>query len=281
MQNLQLVFYIASPLMLLLDGFFGRKFTKSISAVYFAFVTFFIFLIAQNSTSEQALQFFGLYFVEFLLSIDHVFVFLIILSSFKLKKSEQEFILTLGILFAIASRVAVILVGMKVIHLPFVIEILGILLIFTAIDAFKSGEKEGGIIQKVLSGVQCIFHKVRYGKYIIPAITIGLIDIIFALDSIPAALSFSKDINFMIWANVLTLIGMKSIFFVLSYMVKKFKYFKYSVGIMLIFVSLKLICHSFITIPTTFSVFFVVFCILSAIMFQILEEKLVKLRKKS
>lgn len=264
MSNLNLFFWVSSIGILLFDYFFGEKFAKIIALIYAFFVLIFISLIKLNFGTTESLSFFGIYFIEFLLSIDHVFIFLIITSSFGLINKEAGRVISFGIIFAIISRIFIISIGMKAVEFSFVTECLGCFLVLTAVLGFlKKSEKENPVLFFVR-----YFNKINLSKIAVPAVFIGIIDVVFSLDSIPASISFSKNIDFIIWANVLTLIGMKSVFSIMKNLIEKFVYIKYAISAMLFFAGIKLILQQIVHIPIEFTVLFMILSILISVFFQ-------------
>ena len=268
------LFLFLSILTFVADWVFGKKFPKTIFLSYSATVLAFHGVILSFFSKDEMISFSGMYFLEFILSIDHVAIFFLILSSFKFSKEKQDNALKLGIVIAIITRVAVILLGSKFIHLPFVIEAFGVLLFFSAFDMLKGKEKgSSGIVHSIIEKVSVLFKRFKNKNFISAVIVIGIVDIIFAIDSIPVAISFSKNINFIMWANILTLLGLNSIFRIVSEVISKFEYMKYAIASMLFFVSLKLMLEKIVLFPAILSVIFMILSISIALIFQIRSKK--------
>lgn len=218
---------------------------------------------------ESAIEFFTAYLIEESLSIDNLFVFIIIFATFKIDLRYQHDVLFWGILGAIIFRAIFIFAGVALIErFGWIMYIFGAFLAFTglkmAIDLVR--EKEGKQIEKVdisknkiirffmkiipttddISEVK--FFKKIDGKlvatpFFIALLVIEMTDIIFAVDSIPAVLSVSTNTFIVYTSNIFAILGLRSFYFALRGIMDIFYYLKYTLSIILIFIGAKMILN--------------------------------------
>ncbi len=218
--------------------------------------------------STQALEYITGYLIEYSLSIDNMFVFIMIFSFFAVPREYQPKVLLWGILGAVIMRFIFIFVGVKLITtFSFMIYIFGAFLIWTAIKMLTHKEEE----KKDLSQMPLL----KFAKKIIPfkdnydsdnfftkengklfatpllacVFVIEGSDLIFALDSIPAVLSITQDTFIVYTSNIFAIIGLRSLYFLLAGMANKFEYLKYGIALILAFVGLKMVLSSVIHLP--------------------------------
>ncbi|MDR2818190.1 MAG: TerC/Alx family metal homeostasis membrane protein [Endomicrobium sp.] len=220
---------------------------------------------------EKALEYFAGYVVEYSLSIDNMFVFLMIFSYFAISKANQSKVLIYGILGAVILRFLFILIGIELINtFHWIIYIFGVLLVYTAIKILYGNHKEinpkyniaYNIIKKLIpfknnTENNTFFIKDNKKIYATPMlaalIVVEMSDLIFAVDSIPAVLSISKDTFIVYSSNIFAIIGLRSLYFLLSNFVSKFKFLHIGIAVILIFVGLKMILSRYVTISTGLS----------------------------
>lgn len=242
-----------------------------------------------NITPNKAfLKYLTGYIIELSLSVDNLFVIAIIFTSFKIPSQYQHKLLFLGILGAIIFRAILIGLGLVLINKIHGMSIIfGLFLLFTALKMLKKdskhheNEKPKGLMKifrfsNVFDGGK--FVTTINGKKVFTALfgallTIELTDLIFALDSIPAIFAVTTDPFIVYSSNIFAILGLRSLYFLLSKMLEKFKYLKYSVFSILLFVSLKLITASWIDIPEWFSLLFIVISLLIGIYITVINIK--------
>lgn len=207
------------------------------------------------------------YLIELSLSIDNVFVIAVIFTSFKIPKLYQHRVLFWGILGAIVFRALMIIFGVALINkFDWIVYVFGVFLIYTAYkmlrsDASDFNPKNSFIFKKTrkifpftsfLNGDR--FFVRRLGKRIatplfMALMMIELTDILFALDSIPAILAITADPFIVFSSNILAILGLRSMYFLVSQMLDKFRFINYSLVLILTFVGLKMIFAHHIEIP--------------------------------
>ena len=217
---------------------------------------------------EKALEFLGSYVLEQSLSIDNLFLFLLVFSSFGIRPEYQRRVLNYGIMGAIILRLIFIVLGVTVVNLfHWVLYIFGCVLIFSGMRmAFKKEAAESVKDSKIIKFLGRIipitdtlrgekfFVRIKGTLYATPLFAILILieftDIIFAIDSIPAIFSITTDIFIVYTSNIFAILGLRSMYFVLGALHERFKYVKYGVALILIFTGVKLLVLMFhIVIP--------------------------------
>lgn len=213
-----------------------------------------------NLTANQALlKYITGYFIELSLSIDNVFVIAVIFSSFAIPKKYQHEVLFWGILGAIVFRALMIFFGVALINkFDWIIYVFGVFLLFTAYRMLVHKEEDfdpkKSAIFRLLKKVFPISYKMDGDKFFIrrmgikaatplfvALIVIELTDILFALDSIPAILAITSDPFIVFSSNILAIMGLRSMYFLISRMLDKFRYINYSLVVILAFVGIKML----------------------------------------
>jgi tellurite resistance protein TerC len=212
---------------------------------------------------EIAMQFLGGYLLEKSLSVDNIFVFVMIFTYFATPAEYQHRVLYWGILTALVLRGAMILTGAALIaRFEFLIGLFGILLIITAIRMFRSGDAEADLSQNyVVRIVQRLmpvtegyrgqrFTVVEQGKrWITPLLVVLLVvetsDVIFAVDSIPAVFGITTDPFIVYTSNVFAILGLRSLYFLLAGVVDRFHFLKLGLSVVLGFVGVKMVVETF------------------------------------
>lgn len=194
----------------------------------------------------RALEFLTGYVVEQSLSVDNLFVFLLIFSHFKTSASDQRNILFWGIISAQVMRALFILGGMSLLHhFSWMMYIFGGILIVTGLKLFVKKEEEihpeDNAFFKILKGKLPLFWFV----FVIIQVT----DLVFAVDSIPAVLAITKNSFIAYSSNIFAVLGLRSMYFALASFMKMFHYLHYGLGIILVFVGFKMVSEEFIHIP--------------------------------
>ncbi|MGB5553758.1 MAG: TerC family protein [Flavobacteriaceae bacterium] len=207
------------------------------------------------------------YLIELSLSVDNVFVIAVIFSAFKIPPIYQHRVLFWGILGAIVFRAMMILFGVALItRFEWIIYVFGVFLLYTAFKMLKGDEHEFNPkkswvfrqIKKVYPITNSIqghdFFVKRMGvnaatPLFVSLIVIELTDILFALDSIPAILAITADPFIVFSSNILAILGLRSMYFLISRMLDKFRFINYSLVVILAFVGLKMLFSHYIHLP--------------------------------
>ncbi len=198
---------------------------------------------------EVAMQFLAGYLIEQSLSIDNLFIFLVIFSYFKIPGEQQHRILFWGIIGAILMRIALILAGTALVtHFHWIFYVFGVFLIFTAVK--MALQKESGIDPEqntVVTLVRRFYPRAK--PFFVVLMVIEVTDLIFALDSIPAVFAITTDPFIVFTSNIFAILGLRSLFFVLSGFMNLFHYLKYGLAVILAFVGMKMLVADWINIP--------------------------------
>ena len=267
-------FLVFVLLMLALDlGVFNRKahvvsFKEATvwSIVWVTLALVFNFILYQYSSgkfgaetaSQIALEFLSGYVVEYSLSIDNIFVFVLVFSYFAIPAEYKHRVLFYGILGALIFRAIFIAVGAALIQFHFVIYIFGGFLIITGIKMMLSNaeeiEPEKNLLIRIFKRFMPVTHSIKgkeffvreNGRLAATPLFIALLfleatDIIFAVDSVPAIFALTKEPLIVFTSNIFAILGLRSMYFMLAGAIDKFHLLKYGLSVVLIFVGLKMI----------------------------------------
>src|SRR5690606_32523845 len=242
-----------------------------------------------NLTPDKAvLKYITGYLIELSLSIDNVFVIAVIFSAFNIPKIYQHRVLFWGILGAIVFRALMIVFGVALIIIfDWIIYVFGAFLIYTAFKMLKSdgvefNPKKSFLLRKIRKYMPVTTHihgdhffvkrmGVRIATPLFMAlIVIELTHVLFALDSIPAILSITADPFIVFSSNILAIVGLRSMYFLISQIMDKFRYINYSLVVILAFVGLKMIFSHHVDIPEWLSLGIIALALASGVMASIL-----------
>ncbi len=211
---------------------------------------------------DSGVQFFTGYITEYSLSVDNLFIFMIIMASFKVPAIHQHRVLLVGILLALAMRSVFIAVGAALIaQFVWVFFLFGAVLVWTAINMVRSkGEEEEYKENAVTRWVRKIYpvtddyHGHKYtvkinGKrtitpMLVVIVAIGSADLLFAVDSIPAIFGITQEAFLVFTANAFALMGLRQLYFLLGGLVTKLVYLSYGLAVILGFIGAKLFLHA-------------------------------------
>jgi len=212
---------------------------------------------AEAMARQSALEFLTGYVIELSLSVDNIFVFVIVFTFFGIPREYQHRVLFFGILGALVFRVIFISLGAVLMKFHWVIWVFGGFLVLTGLKILFAPEKpldpEKNPLLRLLRrfvpitpelhGQKFIVMKngVRHGTPLLVALmAIEFSDIIFAVDSVPAIFAITREPLIVFTSNIFAILGLRSMFFLLSGVMHKFHFLKYGLGIVLIFVGLKM-----------------------------------------
>jgi TerC family integral membrane protein len=259
---------------------------------------FFGFLWIQNG-HDIALKYVSAYLMEWSLSIDNIFVFILIFGFFKVKEKFYARVLLIGILMAIIFRIVFISIGIGLVaQFHWILYIFGAILIYTGISMFRANhdeeaDLENNRVYKLLKKVLPITPDDGGGKWkimvngkkfytslFVVVIMLATTDIVFALDSIPAVFAISPEPLVVYTSNIFAVLGLRSLFFLLKGAANKFAHLQQGIAIVLIFIGVKMLVEYFeVHIPVYISLLVIVTCIIASIIYSMnvsnraLEEK--------
>ena len=231
---------------------------------------------------SKALEFFTGYIIEKSLSVDNIFVIILIFSYFKVPSAYQHKVLFWGILGALVMRVIFILTGVELIHrFHWLIYIFGGFLVYTGIRMLTSGDlkidPEKNPLVKLARKIMPITPSFEGDRFFVKqddktwatplflvVILIETTDLIFAVDSIPAILAISDDSFIVYTSNVFAILGLRSLYFALAGIEKYFVYLKYGLSAILVFVGVKMCIADLFKIPIDVSLIIIGFTLMIA-----------------
>ena len=232
----------------------------------------FAMLVLVGMGYDKMLEFVTGYTLEKSLSVDNMFVFLLIFSTLAIPHKYQHKVLTVGILSAIAMRIPLILAGVTLLEtFHWMIYLFGGLLVVTAIRMlFQKKEKkvdlERNIAVRLLRKVVPISSELNGDKFfarkagilfatpmLVSLVIVEMTDLVFAIDSIPAVLAITSDPFIVITSNIFAILGLRSLYFLLAGMMEKFYYLKPALVALLLFVGVKMMIVDFVKVPISIS----------------------------
>ena len=258
-------------------------------AMAFSGVIFWLFSqgLVENPTNltpnNAVLKYVTGYLIELSLSIDNVFVIAVIFSAFKIPALYQHRVLFWGILGAIVFRGLMILFGVALItKFEWIIYVFGVFLLWTAFKMLKGDDenfkpKDSWIFKQIgkVYPITSDFHGHDFfvrlkglraaTPLFVALVVIELTDVLFALDSIPAILAITADPFIVFSSNILAILGLRSMYFLISRMLEKFRYINYSLVVILAFVGLKMLFSHQVELPEWLSLAVISVALLSGI----------------
>ncbi|MEP6706650.1 MAG: TerC family protein [Pyrinomonadaceae bacterium] len=238
------------------------------SAVWITLAMLFAALVFARMGHQKGLEFLTGYIIELSLSVDNLFVFLLIFSYFKVPTRYQHRVLFWGVLGALVMRILMIVIGTELINrFHWVIYIFGAFLVYTGVKMFREEETEmepedNPVVRLVTRYVPITRHYERRKFFtrengrlvgtllLLVLIIVEITDLIFALDSIPAIFGVTTDRFIIYTSNVFAILGLRTFYFLLAGVVEKFHYLKVGIGIVLSLIGVKMLASAFIEIPT-------------------------------
>lgn len=234
------------------------------SAVYVGLALAFGLVILWWDGPQFAAEYYGGYITEKALSVDNLFVFLIIMASFKVPRIDQQKVLLFGIIFAMIARTIFILLGAAAIERwSWVFYLFGLILIYTAGNLIKgeiTDTEEDEANNFVVRLAKKLFHTVDYydgdklftvenGKKVMTPmllvmVAIGGTDILFALDSIPAIFGLTQEAYIVFTATAFSLMGLRQLYFLIDGLLDRLIYLSWGLSIILAFIGVKLLLHA-------------------------------------
>jgi tellurite resistance protein TerC len=236
-----------------------------------------------------AIEYISAYLTEWSLSIDNIFVFILIFSYFGMRQAYYARVLLIGILMAIVFRVIFITIGIALVErFEWLLYIFGAILVYTGIKMFaaKHNDEPNLSENKVYNFIRRFLPitnedgggkftirkngKRYYTAIFVVVIMLATTDVVFALDSIPAVFGISTHRVVIYTSNIFAVLGLRSLFFLLRGAVNKFAYLQQGIAIVLIFIGLKMLAEIFhIVIPIVISLLVILVCLVTSIIYSI------------
>ncbi len=238
---------------------------------------------------KAALEYLSAYLTEWSLSIDNIFVFILILSFFGIREAFYARVLLIGIMMAIVFRLIFITVGIALVQrFEWLLYIFGVILVVTGIKMFSAKESEEtdmgeNAVYKLLKRfLPLVPHdgngkfsvrvegKKYYTSMFVVVVMLATTDIIFAVDSIPAVFGISQNRLVIYTSNIFAVLGLRSLYFLLKGAVNKFAYLQQGIAVVLVFIGLKMLVAMFhVHIPVYVSLLVILVCIAASIVYSI------------
>jgi tellurite resistance protein TerC len=255
-------------------------------------LAFFGLLWLENG-HKMAVEYLSAYLMEWSLSIDNIFVFILIFTFFKVKPEYYARVLLIGILTAILLRIVFITVGIALVsRFHWILYLFGGLLVYTGISMFATKHDEGmhiednrvyRFLKRILPLTSAdgggkfsilVDGKKRFTTIFVVVILLATTDIVFAVDSIPAVFGISTEKIVIYTSNIFAVLGLRSLFFLLRGAVAKFSHLQQGIAIVLIFVGLKMLSEIVgVNVPIYVSLLVILVCITGAIVWSLMAAR--------
>jgi tellurite resistance protein TerC len=253
---------------------------------------FFVFLWFYEGVNTSV-EYISAYLMEWSLSIDNIFVFILIFSFFNIRKDHVPRALLYGILMAIIFRIVFITVGVALVaKFEWILYIFGAFLVYTGVKIFTVKQEEEfdpnnnpvyrflnrffPIIHEDISGKMIVRKggKTFYTSLFVVVVMLATTDIVFALDSIPAVFAISQNKLVIYTSNIFAVLGLRSLFFLLRGAVNKFDYLQQGIAVVLVFIGLKMLAEIFhVKVPVYVSLIVIVICLAGSILLSLRSTK--------
>lgn len=297
-----LIFLAFIVLMLVIDlGIFNREahtisYKEALiwSLVWIALALLFNLGLYLYLGYQVALEFFTGYILEKSLSVDNIFVFLVIFSYFKVEAKYQHKILFWGVVGAIIMRGIFIILGATLLmKFHWIIYVFGMFLIYTGIKmAFQKDNELKPEELKVVKLAKKYFRftdKIYGSRFFVKEnlktvatplfivlIVVETMDLVFAFDSIPAILAITNDTFVVFTSNIFAILGLRALYFALARVMDKFKFLKYGLAVILIFIGIKMLISGVFKVPTLFSLLVMVLILIISIFASVFAKRKVQ-----
>ena len=254
-----------------------------------ALALIFMLFIWQEQNEVKAFEYLSAYLMEWSLSIDNIFVFILIFTFFKIKPENHARALLIGILLAVVLRIIFITVGIALVQrFEWLLYVFGGILLITGIRIFAVRQESDfdpakniiyrwmkKILPLIPEDVNGKFRvkkngKIFYTNLFMVIVLLATTDIVFALDSIPAVFAITQDKLLIYTSNIFAVLGLRSLFFLLKGAVSRFEYLQQGIAIVLIFVGLKMLAEIFyFSVPSYISLIVIIICLGGSIFYSI------------
>lgn len=258
---------------------------------------FFIFMWVEEG-QKIGLEFLSGYLMEWSLSIDNIFVFILIFDAFKVKEQHTSRVLLIGILAAIVFRVLFITLGVALVaQFAWILYLFGVFLVYTGFKMYIANSEDHfdpheSPVYKFLNKFLPLTNTDGEGKFVlrqngkplytslfVVVVLLAAIDLVFALDSIPAVMGISNNSLVIYTSNIFAILGLRSLFFLLRGAVNEFEHLQQGIAIVLIFIGVKMLGEHYINMvldkntQVIISLLVIVFCITGSILYSIFTNK--------
>ncbi|HYH16180.1 MAG TPA: TerC/Alx family metal homeostasis membrane protein [Flavisolibacter sp.] len=291
-----LVFGIVVILALVFDlGVFSKKNTEvTIKTALWQSLFWVVLAIAfggfmwYTEGEKYAMEYLSAYLMEKSLSVDNIFVFILIFSFFNIRLDHVARALFIGIILAIVFRVIFITAGVALVErFSWILYIFGAFLVYTGIKIFTVRQEDEfdpatspvykflnrffPIIHEDISGKMTVVRdgKRFYTNMFVVVVMLATTDIVFALDSIPAVFAISNHELVIYTSNIFAVLGLRALYFLLKGAVNKFEYLQQGIAIVLVFIGLKMLVSKYVHVPTYISLLVILICLVGSMMYSL------------
>lgn len=259
---------------------------------WIALATGFGLWVLHQKGTEKGLEFFTGYLIEYALSLDNIFIFVLIFTSFKIAADQQHRLLFWGVIGALVMRGAMIGAGAALLRtFEWVIYLFGAYILYAGFQMlFHQGKDEADVERKLVVRLARRFLPLSSGDHsgrfvvreagrlkftllFLVLVAVELTDLVFALDSIPAIFGVTKDPFIVYTSNVCAILGLRSLYFLLAGAVKSLVYLHTGLACVLIFIGAKMVGEHFLPIPTELSLIIVGGILAVAVIASLLKSK--------
>ncbi|MFP3120958.1 TerC/Alx family metal homeostasis membrane protein [Rickettsia sp. R2] len=296
-----IIFYTVIAALLILDlGIIHKKntimsFKESVlfSLFYLVIAGLFGIYVYYNTGADHAREYYTCFLIEKAMSLDNIFVISIMFQFFKIPGQYQHRVLFCGIIGVIIFRAVMIYGGIILINkFAWLLYIFAVILIATGIKTFyvshKTFDIQNSYIYKSIIKNLNITPNLEGDKFVvkrnnklyctplfISLVLIEAIDLVFAIDSIPAIFAITNDVYIIYTSNIFAILGLRALFFCLAEIVERFSYIKYSLALILIFISFKIFIHHYIAIPAYVALTVTITLLLFGIIASIIRKNMI------
>jgi tellurite resistance protein TerC len=241
------------------------------SAFWISIALIFNVVIYYTRGGESAVQYFTAYIVEKSLSVDNLFVFLMLFTYFQVPGKYQHKVLFWGIIGALVMRMLFIFAGIALIsNFHWMLYCFGAILIYSGLKMLKSKQvevhPEANPVLKIFRKIMPVtkeyhgasfFVRQKSRWYATPLVVVLLViettDVVFAVDSVPAVLAISQDAFIVYTSNIMAILGLRALYFALAGVMRLFRFLHYGLSTILVFIGIKMLVADFIHLPIIFS----------------------------
>ena len=262
-----IAFHAIVGLLLFVDLGILQRHSRSVSvrtawgwtAVLAALAFCFALILSHTQGRQRGLEFLSGYLVEGSLSVDNLFVFLLMFRSLRLDIEQQRRVLLWGVLGAIIMRGVFIFVGSSLLaHFAWFEDVFGVFLLIAAVRLLRhKSSVSAGPARWLLSRAEST--PLALSSFLLIVLAVEATDLIFALDSIPAVLAITRDTFIVYTSNIFAILGLRSLYFALSSALDRLRLLHYGLALILAFVGAKMLLNRWVQIPVTWSLAFIVF----------------------
>jgi len=233
--------------------------TVILAGLAFCFALF----LSQTQGKQRGLEFLSGYLVEASLSIDNLFVFLLMFRSLRLNIEQQHKVLLWRVLGAIVMRAIFVFVGASLLaHFLWIEYVFGAILLFAAIRLMRHQsemDKPSGpirwLMERAGTGGK---SRMEMRSFLLIILAVEATDLVFALDSVPAVLAITRDTFIVYTSNIFAILGLRSLYFALSHALDRLRLLHYGLAVILAFVAIKMILTQWVDIPVIWSLAFII-----------------------